>query len=257
MDTPEKIWTSFWWSDNPVIETEPMLRVPEESYTVYVRADKLAQVEMERDKQAGKAHDYLVALTGAEREVQELRAKLSQLKAERETIKSVMPIIEAVINEYDHQDQDGERLPSLPTGDSAIIALQSIKAALAAHPGEEDGNWLEDLAHENGDSQCRCIHCSKIFQGHKRRVVCKVCASAQPAKEVIYPTADQVWEGMQAMGVTKQDIETMPESSAEPEEHIDTRYGGNDANAAAARQRASAQPEEEWEVDKPKPLDLL
>lgn len=41
-----------------------------------------------------------------------------------------------------------------------------------------EGRWLEDKDHENGNYNCRCITCGKTFIGHKRRVECKVCATA-------------------------------------------------------------------------------
>jgi hypothetical protein len=53
---------------------------------------------------------------------------------------------------------------------------QSIASALAAQPAAPVGDWLEDAAHENGNYQCRCVHCGRMFIGHKRRVTCKVCA---------------------------------------------------------------------------------
>lgn len=37
-------------------------------------------------------------------------------------------------------------------------------------------SWPEDLADENGDYLNRCIFCGCTFQGHKRRVVCRLCA---------------------------------------------------------------------------------
>jgi hypothetical protein len=40
------------------------------------------------------------------------------------------------------------------------------------------GNWVEDFSHENGNYLNNCISCKKDFIGHKRRVVCKVCAFA-------------------------------------------------------------------------------
>ena len=42
-------------------------------------------------------------------------------------------------------------------------------------------DWTEDFSHENGNYQCRCIECNSVFLGHKRRVVCKVCASLPSA----------------------------------------------------------------------------
>lgn len=44
---------------------------------------------------------------------------------------------------------------------------------------EEDcpRNWKEDYEKENGNYINTCITCGKLFGGHKRRVVCKECAT--------------------------------------------------------------------------------
>ena len=47
----------------------------------------------------------------------------------------------------------------------------------ALHDPKHPRNWSEDFSHENGNYFCRCIECKKMFIGHKRRVICKVCAS--------------------------------------------------------------------------------
>ena len=48
-------------------------------------------------------------------------------------------------------------------------------------------DWPEDFPQENGYYSCRCCECNKMFYGHKRRVVCKVCAApAQEADEDVY-----------------------------------------------------------------------
>lgn len=53
-------------------------------------------------------------------------------------------------------------------------------------------DWTEDLSHENGNYMCHCGACGNIFNGHKRRVRCKVCATLnQPEKEV--DTIEQEW----------------------------------------------------------------
>lgn len=39
-------------------------------------------------------------------------------------------------------------------------------------------NWTEDAGHENGRYSCRCIECGHDFIGHKRRVVCRLCATS-------------------------------------------------------------------------------
>lgn len=51
-------------------------------------------------------------------------------------------------------------------------------AALAYHAALRD--WKEDFAHENGSYQCSCCICDQEFFGHKRRHVCKLCASIPP-----------------------------------------------------------------------------
>lgn len=47
-------------------------------------------------------------------------------------------------------------------------------------------DWVEDFDHENGRYLNRCCECSIIFEGHKRRVICKVCSIA----------ADAQWENL-------------------------------------------------------------
>lgn len=39
-----------------------------------------------------------------------------------------------------------------------------------------DGDWIEDFSHENGNYNNFCAYCGKQFIGHKRRVVCKSCS---------------------------------------------------------------------------------
>lgn len=38
-------------------------------------------------------------------------------------------------------------------------------------------DWPEDAGHENGAYSCKCAACFQEFTGHKRRVVCKECAT--------------------------------------------------------------------------------
>lgn len=45
-------------------------------------------------------------------------------------------------------------------------------------------NWKEDFKHENGQYACYCYQCGKEFMGYKRRVQCKVCASAYSIDEL-------------------------------------------------------------------------
>lgn len=41
----------------------------------------------------------------------------------------------------------------------------------------QDRNWIEDYEHENGNYVNKCFQCGGWFNGHKRRIQCKLCAS--------------------------------------------------------------------------------
>jgi hypothetical protein len=50
--------------------------------------------------------------------------------------------------------------------------------------GVNSRDWCEDFTHENGNYNCKCSCCGLIFVGHKRRVVCRKCATQTlPAQE--------------------------------------------------------------------------
>jgi hypothetical protein len=50
---------------------------------------------------------------------------------------------------------------------------------------EQARNWAEDFSHENGNYQCLCVECKKIFIGHKRRVICKLCSIKDKPKKIL------------------------------------------------------------------------
>jgi hypothetical protein len=49
-------------------------------------------------------------------------------------------------------------------------------------------DWIEDASLENGSYYCECVNCKQIFAGHKRRVVCRICAGL-PEPAAAPPTA--------------------------------------------------------------------
>ncbi|HSW83499.1 MAG TPA: hypothetical protein VLH12_08495 [Usitatibacter sp.] len=55
-------------------------------------------------------------------------------------------------------------------------------SAIPRSPHDPARDWTEDFEHENGNYYCSCVICGQEFFGHKRRVVCKVCA-APPAED--------------------------------------------------------------------------
>lgn len=79
------------------------------------------------------------------------------------------------------------------------------------------GNWPEDASHENGSYECKCWTCGMPFYGHKRRVVCKVCAPTEaPAAEQGDALAEQYRKGWEAGHATAHRIRnalaTQPEA---------------------------------------------
>lgn len=45
-------------------------------------------------------------------------------------------------------------------------------------------DWTEDFEHENGNYANECAQCKKMFRGHKRRVICKVCSEENHAPDI-------------------------------------------------------------------------
>ena len=40
----------------------------------------------------------------------------------------------------------------------------------------DERSFPEDSPHENGWYSCECSDCGRMFNGHKRRITCKVCS---------------------------------------------------------------------------------
>jgi hypothetical protein len=66
--------------------------------------------------------------------------------------------------------------PAVGMDSGASAADGGQGGALRASDEAESGDWPEDSGHENGDYENRCVQCGRTFTGHKRRVVCRVCA---------------------------------------------------------------------------------
>jgi hypothetical protein len=81
----------------------------------------------------------------------------------------------------------------LDTG-RVLIEAEAEWRRIAAPPpsprpeATQTADWIEDATHENGWYGCRCVYCGSAFMGHKRRVVCKLCA---PRPEAEGETWDQ------------------------------------------------------------------
>ncbi|KXJ63036.1 hypothetical protein AXY46_03185 [Achromobacter xylosoxidans] len=59
-------------------------------------------------------------------------------------------------------------------------------------------DWPEDFSHENGNYQCLCHRCKQVFNGHKRRVTCKVCHAALASAPVAGEAQSVAWENFPA-----------------------------------------------------------
>ena len=55
--------------------------------------------------------------------------------------------------------------------------MSDLEIARTHAPGGESRDWVQDFSHENGQYQCRCYACQRMFYGHKRRVECHDCAT--------------------------------------------------------------------------------
>ena len=92
------------------------------------------------------------------------------------------------------------RCSDYATAERIIVALKAVQPE--ARPSIPDGysllknstfeerSWPEDVSHENGSYYCECCICRRQFQGHKRRVLCKVCTN-----EEVSPHAPQSPQG--------------------------------------------------------------
>jgi hypothetical protein len=56
----------------------------------------------------------------------------------------------------------------------AADELQQLKELL--YPLKSERDYPEDFKYENGHYMCHCLDCHKSFLGHKRRIICKLCA---------------------------------------------------------------------------------
>ena len=68
--------------------------------------------------------------------------------------------------------------PTPPTSAAGMAGFKLLKDST-----HTERAWIEDAGHENGLYSNTCIKCGREFAGHKRRVICRVCAAAptQPA----------------------------------------------------------------------------
>ena len=67
--------------------------------------------------------------------------------------------------------------PPLHAGAFDIEPLYPMPWATVSPLAAHSRDWTEDAGHENGRYNCVCVKCNNVFIGHKRRVMCKVCAA--------------------------------------------------------------------------------
>lgn len=137
-------------------------------------------------------------------------ASTSVKSQQAEAHKPIAELRRLVENVIENSDQTGEEdwysaksLQEYSDGiiskpDAEFIAAMTPVVAYgllnAATPAVRD--WREDADHENGKYQCQCAGCGDTFIGHKRRVMCKVCAATPAARVpegfVLVPDADNM-----------------------------------------------------------------
>lgn len=67
------------------------------------------------------------------------------------------------------------------------VNVHSASAIASNAPSTSDPatgrDWTEDFPHENGSYRNQCVKCCNFFTGHKRRVVCRLCAQPEKGAE--------------------------------------------------------------------------
>lgn len=95
-------------------------------------------------------------------------------------------LVEEIMQEMTDTIRDGFTHPAIEPAPQesrpVTVSDATRKSPVGAAPlnASPEANWTEDFAHENGQYQCLCCKCEKVFMGHKRRTVCKLCAPPLP-----------------------------------------------------------------------------
>lgn len=118
--------------------------------------------------------------------------------------------------------------------DKELISL--IRTELSAASVERD--WTEDVSHENGNYECKCVHCGQMFIGHKRRVCCKACAAPVDAGEPVAWLIDRKIESP-FVTLMKQSAEAYSSTTGVTVEPLYT-HPPSDISAAAMREQCAA-----------------
>ena len=85
-------------------------------------------------------------------------------------------------------------------------------------------DWSEDFAHESGNYENRCSECGIGFMGHKRRFVCKVCATREAASATDGPLK-QFLKAAEDAGITHLNFkQATPEGADLPPLTFDRRW---------------------------------
>jgi len=68
-----------------------------------------------------------------------------------------------------------------PTSENGNSTKPPVSSSflVRAGKGQSEADWIEDFTHENGNYMNKCINCEEMFFGHKRRVVCRICANGK------------------------------------------------------------------------------
>jgi hypothetical protein len=124
------------------------------------------------------AHSVMEAVSALERRVGPVG---SHARGYTHKITKALRHLEALRNAFAATPPAGERSPEVPKG-----------WKLLKDSTHEERSWREDAGHENGNYSNACCECGRMFLGHKRRVICKVC-STHGAGERSTPAEPTSW----------------------------------------------------------------
>lgn len=109
---------------------------------------------------------------------------------------------------------------------------------------ESPGNWPEDFGHENGFYSNTCTYCKRVFFGHKRRVVCRLCAMpSEPPALMFRSEVNGAWYEDRAAAGDVDCVRIGERQYYLPAKHINDKEAGAAVTMMAERiQAAEATP---------------
>jgi hypothetical protein len=104
------------------------------------------------------------------------RGETTSLQVWDQRLKNALVATTALLVEVDNAPDRG--LAAVPATQGAALTKGEAHPVTAHYNSMKARSWPEDEGTENGNYEGTCASCNGRFFGHKRRAICKPCASA-------------------------------------------------------------------------------